>query len=378
MRCKLVPICIIGGCMTFFGFLNIIRGLGTPLEKRTEERNRLVLYDSDVDVKESYVKSHKQHKLTPEKLQYYTPAPVPRRAHDGDDLSALLKDNVTIEVNGEFLQNFSATAHTVYARYTDFVLFTMVNKAYLTMTYNWLCNVEPFDGIIERLLVVSMDNETCTEISARSPAVTCMWLDLSTNAYDDALNWGKQSYVNFLTIRAQLMLSLAEANVSYVLFETDAIWFRDPIGYWRNATLIDDADIVVPIKGYPDQSLTLSFNPMIVLPTDTTRLFMRHFTQTLLADASLFDQDVMDPLCKRMYMGVRCRTFPWEDISDGLWFKLSESERKTFRPYVVNNNYYVGVDNKITRQALNGLWFLDLKGNCDGQRVRNTLAKHQR
>lgn len=380
MRFRLIPICIIGGCLTFFGFVNILRGLGTTGQKRAEERNRLILYDSDAESKGFYAKPKKKNGLKPLKspktVLYYTPAPSKLHSLDGDP-SVSLKENLTVEVDDEFLQNFSATAHSILARYDDFVLFTMVNKAYLSMTYNWLCNVHIFGGIIERLLVVSLDNETCAELSTRWETVTCMWLDLSTRAYNEALNWGKQSYVNFLTIRAQLMLSLVEANVSYVLFETDAVWFRDPIDYWRNATIIDDADIVVPVKGYPDQSLTLSYNPMIVLPTHTTLLFMRYFAKTLLDDSSLFDQDVMDPLCKRMYMGVRCRTFPWEDIADGLWFKLSESERSTFRPYVVNNNYYVGVDNKITRQALNGLWFLDLRGHCDGKRVRTALSKHQ-
>lgn len=56
------------------------------------------------------------------------------------------------------------------------------------------------------------------------------------------------------------------------------------------------------------------------------------------------------------YAGAVCQTFPWDDIADGLWYKVSDQERNTLTPYIINNNYIVGVDAKITRQALNSQW----------------------
>ena len=41
---------------------------------------------------------------------------------------------------------------------------------------------------------------------------------------------------------------------------------------------------------------------------------------------------------------------------------------------MVNNNYYVGVENKIARQSLFGFWFLDLKGKCNVKRLRKFLG----
>ena len=38
-------------------------------------------------------------------------------------------------------------------------------------------------------------------------------------------------------------------DIPYVLFETDAVWLRDPMEFFVNQTLIDDADVVVPRKG---------------------------------------------------------------------------------------------------------------------------------
>lgn len=88
-------------------------------------------------------------------------------------------------------------------------------------------------------------------------------------------------------------------------------------------------------------------------------------------------QDVLDKLCRQQYYGVVCRQFEWAEVADGKWFKLAEAERAHLKPYIVNNNYYVGVDNKISRQALNGLWFLSTKRKCSISKVRSMLRKFQ-
>lgn len=44
-------------------------------------------------------------------------------------------------------------------------------------------------------------------------------------------------------------LKVFQLELPYILFETDAVWLRDPMEFFQNQTLIDDADIIVPIKG---------------------------------------------------------------------------------------------------------------------------------
>ncbi len=58
-------------------------------------------------------------------------------------------------------------------------------------------------------------------------------------------------------------------------------------------------------------------------------------------------------------------------------FKLSENERSKFKPFIINNNYYVGVENKVSRQALNGLWFLTAKKRCIVAKVEKMLKKYE-
>lgn len=38
-------------------------------------------------------------------------------------------------------------------------------------------------------------------------------------------------------------------SIPFILFETDSTWFRDPMQFFGNQKLVDDADIVVPVKG---------------------------------------------------------------------------------------------------------------------------------
>ncbi|OZC11372.1 hypothetical protein X798_01788 [Onchocerca flexuosa] len=280
-------------------------------------------------------------------------------------------------INSESIEDFKREARIVHSKSDDFLLFTLINGAYLNLTLNWLCNVAPFRTSIHRkTLIVSLDAEACKVIQKNWKEVKCIYIKVPSD-YNSPLSWGRQSYINLLGLRSQLLLILAQLELPYILFETDAVWLRDPMEFFQNQTLIDDADIIVPMKGYPDRSLTYSFDPMIVYPSNATIVLMRELNLQLSKDPKLYDQDVLDQLCRQQYFGLVCRQFEWTEVADGKWFKLSESERAHLRPYIINNNYYVGVDNKISRQALNNLWFLSVKNNCNLSKVRNLLRKYE-
>ena len=72
-------------------------------------------------------------------------------------------------------------------------------------------------------------------------------------------------------------------------------------------------------------------------------------------ELSFYQQDVLNELCSSQYSGLVCRDFDRSDIADGAWLKLSETERLRAAkkvghwPYIVNNNFYVGVHNKMAR-----------------------------
>lgn len=257
------------------------------------------------------------------------------------------------------------------------LLFTMVNEAYIKLTLNWFCNVAVLDSSIQnRTLIVGTSPRVCQLLSRKWVRVTCLPLSLGAD-FDESLSWGRQAYVHLLTLRSQIMLHLIKADVPFVLFETDAVWFRNPSPIFYNLTQIEDADLVLPLKGYPEKGLTLAFDPLYVRPTEAAKELLTELVRRLLEDPNLFDQDVLDALCKRQWRGVVCRTLDWETIADGKWFKLSERERLSFHPSVINNNYYVGPENKAARQAINGLWFLTKTDECMKDKVKKALSKYR-
>ena len=74
---------------------------------------------------------------------------------------------------------------------------------------------------------------------------------------------------------------------------------------------------------------------------------------------------------------LKCNPFPWNEIADGKWFKMSARERKAFKPFIVNNNYYIGARSKMNRQALNNAWFLSPSLICNTAKAKKMLAKHR-
>ncbi|WKX97986.1 hypothetical protein Q1695_013578 [Nippostrongylus brasiliensis] len=255
------------------------------------------------------------------------------------------------------------------------IYFTIVNGAFERLTLNWLCNVGTFKGTYDIVLIVSTSKKLCESVHREyQQKVRCLFADVP--GYEEDLDWGEQKYIDFLVIRAQLMKALTMSSVRFVLIETDSTWFRDPFELFVNATIVDDADIVVPIKGLTHKGDSLAFSPMLVEPTNASVVLFEEMTKRIQEKDDLYDQDVMNELCRLQYHGVVCRSFEYNEIADGKWFHLDDSTKNEMQPYIVNNNFYVGLKNKEARQAINGLWFLTKAGRCSDDRVDKALKRH--
>ncbi|GMT12820.1 hypothetical protein PFISCL1PPCAC_4117, partial [Pristionchus fissidentatus] len=286
-------------------------------------------------------------------------------------------------ISENFFERLTSSAQSVLSRQSQkrederFVYFTFVNEAYSQMTLNWLCNVDKFDGILNRTIIATSSATLCGSLRKEYPKVECVKIALPST-FSSNLDWGKKEYIQWLILRARILRRLVESSIPFVLFETDAVWFRDPTELFESAIKIDDIDIKVPVKGYTGRGQSLSFDPMLVYPTNGSRVLFDEMNKRLTMNSSLYDQDILDELCRVQFNGVVCRTFDWAQIADGKWFKLSDSERARYSPYIVNNNYYVGVQNKMTRQAMNHMWLLTPKSNkCSIVRRRRMFDENE-
>ncbi|KAF7638051.1 hypothetical protein Mgra_00002505, partial [Meloidogyne graminicola] len=329
-----------------------------------------------------------------------------------------------LPINQSFLKKFKKTAKLLNQRSKlpgNFILFGgVLNRAYLELTMNWLCNIYALpiknkkqnEGniyLLNATLLVGLDNgKICSQIKKTWPQVTCLSLFEANNnntkidfeeqkALDEPLNWGRLRYVQILNTRAMLLSKLGEESLPFVLAESDAIWLRNPFEkLFSKVNLLDDVDLVLPLNSPINGELKgqrFAFDPMIVFPTNASRLALQklnndlnNFDNNKKEDLkTIMDQDILNQLCSSQYAGLICRDFDMTDIADGSWFKLSETERQKKAkivghwPFIVNNNYYVGVHNKMARQAINGLWFLTTKQKqCNLSKARRVLKKFEK
>ncbi|KAK6738356.1 hypothetical protein RB195_020459 [Necator americanus] len=222
-----------------------------------------------------------------------------------------------LELEPEFVKELVEKAVKIYAEYR-LIYFTVVNGAFERLMLNWLCNVVEFQGTYERLLIVSTSKKLCDSVRQEyGEAIMCMFLSLP--GFEEDLDWGERKYITFLAIRTKLMKILAERSVRFALIEADSTWFRDPTDLFLNATLIDDADVVVPIKGHTHRGDILAFSPMLVEPTNTTVVLFEEMNKRLQGNDSLYDQDVLNEICSVQFHGVICRNFEYNEIADGKW-----------------------------------------------------------
>lgn len=136
-----------------------------------------------------------------------------------------------------------------------------------------------------------MDSSTCAAIKSQwDETIKCVSLNIDT--YKTGYEWGKQEYINILTLRANLMDLLATNNIPFVLIEADATWFKDPLELFANRTNTEeDFDIIVPVKGYDGGSWdTMAFDPMLVGSTNGSKMFIKEMKERLNADQKLYDQ----------------------------------------------------------------------------------------
>lgn len=249
------------------------------------------------------------------------------------------------------------------------VLWTLINSAYLDLTLNWLCQTSQMPEIHQRVFIITTDEDTATKIRSQWPDISV--LSIKSTSFNSSLVWGQQQYIDFLVLRAIIIRLFVENDVRFVLFETDSVWLRNPYEYFENYSR--SADVILPKKYRPDsRGRDLTFDPMIVVPNRRSKTFFaemywRLTNPKLHINGTLYDQDVLDDLCRTRFADVRCRTFPWAEIADGYWFKLKDKLKLTLPTYVVNNNFYSGVENKITRQALNDFWYLTIDRRCNNE-----------
>ena len=120
---------------------------------------------------------------------------------------------VPINISSEFIEKFRDTAKNVRSKVDDFLLFSVINEGYFNLTSNFLCNLYAIgkDKLHEKVLIVSLQEETCEKLKSEWPKIECLWLE-SDDAHNQGVEWGKRVYVQILTFRATLLDELSKVS----------------------------------------------------------------------------------------------------------------------------------------------------------------------
>ena len=319
------------------------------------------------------------------------------------------------------------------SRGTQSISLTLTTGSFVDTTLSWLCNVVHLD-IAPPAIVIVVSNDkvedALNKLIGQHPRleqgsmVISMQGALKAVAYasspDAALHFGSSEYWMLMMQRTFLIRDLVEHGMSMLNFETDQIWFKDPMPYIERelqgdrghgadeemeAERVADMVMTVNTKGEVAGNffyLRASIRTRMLLSTVVDRFFLSyrgslkgreakenkfHYIEN---DQSLLTQLVLqqDLGFAQAYPPVKHKALNREVFVDGTWFLDFEDEKgnkvdkrtnytseMSLYPVVLNNNFLIGVEEKMKRAQRFGLWFLkrsaeDLSPVCDVEAVR--------
>lgn len=193
------------------------------------------------------------------------------------------------------------------------------------------------------------------------------------NKFKEKYTFGEWKYKYYLLLRVKFLLHLLKINISFVLFETDSLWLKNPNQLLAN---YKNYDVIGAQMGDRLEQRNYSVNYMFVNSTKEGVEIWDEMTKRLANNLhNKYEQDIMDILCKQGLSSAKCTLFPYRFVSDGIWYNMNEGARNKLvpDPYIINNNYVFGIPNKISRAKKFGHWFLDDSLTCNKTHVRHVI-----
>lgn len=303
------------------------------------------------------------------------------------------------------------------------IAFTLVTEAFVETTYSWVCNALAVDALPKALVLGAGDASVVRALESlfvndtRLSQDDALIIDLSdaihaTSASEkpaEGLDFGQSSYWLLMLERTALLRDVLDAGVAVLHFETDQIWFGDPMveiercmgtpagvergGGIKGETIKDGTpvDMVITINTREEASgnffylrptlatrhlwslVTTSFQASYrkSLSSREAKLGKWHYIEN---DQSLFTKFGLgkDPWYQQNFPAATYAVLDRQRFLDGTWYLDFEDEKggkvstrshyvskESLNPVVLNNNFMIGVGPKKLRAQRFGHWFWD-------------------
>jgi hypothetical protein len=157
--------------------------------------------------------------------------------------------------------------------------------------------------------------------------------------------------------RAEVIQLLLEDNIKVLLFEADCLWIRNPLPQLESTS---EDFVVLPVSTFPGE---VGAGFLYMVPSSRMRKLWNALTEKLVRlgsnisqkpdnhEISIEDNDnrYLATLVAQRYAGILVKFMPADEYPDGVWYRMSEAQRKKTKPILINNNFIIGNSAKINR-----------------------------
>eukprot|EP00960_Hanusia_phi_P016786 494482-Hanusia_phi.AAC.1 len=278
----------------------------------------------------------------------------------------------------------------------QFLLVAFGNREYVPFFQSWLCNTARMDGVHSRTMIITSDHEAYEKLSRFPHNATIVRSILKVDGEELPTAFEFQSLGFFLLTehRNRVMEQLIDAGIDILLFEADAIWMRNPL---QDVNLVyADADVV----GFWNTgkigfgwTLLRATRPTLKLWKELDRRYHEIIEKELGQQLGKYlgpvanEMDLLNHVLGEMTATKEIRLFTLDecDYVSGIWYDGgiegdgAELRRRCHAcgrvPYVVNNNFIVGIRGKQMRAKRWRHWFAEEDGSCyEGNKMQETWS----
>ena len=260
----------------------------------------------------------------------------------------------------------------------DVILITMVNQAFLPFAFSWLCNTKNMN-VHKQVLLVATDKESYKQLREKWPKVrTAFWqLDDSLKG---GLKYSHAGYVRYMMLRTDMLKELIVNKHEILLFEVDCLWMRNPLPSFladrkRYDLIGTEIGTQKEMAGgfiyFQPTKITIEEWEKLTKALEKATEEMKRLPNDKYVSEGINDQVFLQKILKRR--GVQYKMFHGDKYPDGKWYSLSEADRRKTRPYLINNNWVVGNEAKITRAKKWGHWFIKSDNSCDESAIKKVV-----
>ena len=263
----------------------------------------------------------------------------------------------------------------------------MGNSAMVPFWLSWLCNTKLMQGVHNQTLILATGKAGCDKHTWRNFNVATHCLSSAANPLNSGgFRYGTLGYWTITLHRMQHIEALLDIGISVFVFEPDAVWVQNPLA---DAALVDAGGDIRSLNdgGKKDG---LGFGWLLLRPTKITKALFRQVINEYGADVNKhkhlppsakvevkgeqahFQRLLREKENHSSFANISFSYFSPLRYVNGMWYK-KDTYRKQVQaagtPYVINNNWLIGNDRKMSRAKQWGHWFVqnEKEGSCEDE-----------